>query len=120
MERLTHLVTEAVRHEQNARSRLLEQRRVSLMDHIARARGLLLNARVMPSEEALDLLSAVRMGVEMGLLGGTTVPRVNELSMLTQPGHLQIMSGRALEPEERDAVRANTLRERLKGVTLRE
>jgi protein-arginine kinase len=38
---------------------------------------------------------------------------VDELLLLTQPGHLQKLEGKALKPKERDRSRARLVREKL-------
>jgi protein arginine kinase len=115
---LTALVDEVAGHERNARARLLEDRREDVLDHVARAYGVLMNARVLPSSEAIELLCALRLGVELGLVRHMPAPRVHELLLLTQPGHLQKMTGSVLDPETRDVVRATLVRRRMRGALL--
>jgi protein arginine kinase len=61
----------------------------------------------------MHLLSHVRMGVNLGILNGITLETLNELFVVTQPGHLQEREGKALKQEERDIARASYIRERL-------
>jgi protein arginine kinase len=61
----------------------------------------------------MDLLSAVRLGVNLGLLGNVDISTVNELFILTQPAHLQRLEKRDLDPSERDATRAQFIRRQL-------
>lgn len=120
IERLIRFVEEVTLHEQNARARLMEGRRPYLLDHVGRAVGILKSARVLPSHEAVDLLSAVRLGVELELLGGLRVARINQIMLLTQPGHLQKIYGRILTPLERDEMRAKLVRSKLGDIDLLE
>lgn len=115
---LSAIVDEVAMHETNARGRLLEGKRMALHDHIGRALGMLLHARILTSQEAVDLLSALRLGIEMGIVKGLSVTGINEIMLLTQPGHLQKMIKRVVGPEERDMSRANMIRDRLKQVTV--
>ena len=69
---------------------------------------------MMTSEETMDLLSSVRLGVNLGLLEDITIPAVNELFIHTQPAHLQKMIGSTLDGEERNSARARYLRNRLR------
>lgn len=115
---LAALVNEVVEHERNARARLMEDRHNDVLDHVARAYGTLLHARVLPSGEAIELLCALRLGVELGLVRHMTASRVHELLLLTQPGHLQKMSGSVLDPETRDVVRATLVRRRVRSAAL--
>ena len=52
---------------------------------------------MMPSEETMDLLSSVRLGINLGLLEEITIPTVNELFIQTQPAHLQKLMGASLD-----------------------
>jgi protein arginine kinase len=115
---LMELVKEVTAHERNARARLAERRRSVLMDRIGRAYGTLAHARVLPSDEMVELLSMIRLGVEFGVLKGLAVSDVNELMLTTQPGHLQKAAGRVLSPAERDEMRATSVRTRMTGVEM--
>lgn len=115
---ITQICLEIVDHEKNARQRLAEKKELYLKDHIGRAYGILTNAHLLSTKEALDLLSDLRLGVDVGMLKTLDRGAVDELLMLTQPGHLQKLEGRVLKPKDRDRVRAKRVRERLlEGVT---
>jgi protein arginine kinase len=64
----------------------------------------------------MNLLSLMRLGVDMSLFPGTERALVDELFILTQPAHLQKQLSDKLSAEERDLIRADMLRERLKAV----
>ena len=59
------------------------------------------------------LLSSVRMGVNLGLIGDLAIPALNELFINTQPAHLQKRTGVELDTEDRNIERARYLRRRL-------
>lgn len=111
---LEQIVLEIVEHEKNARMRLFEQRENVIRDHAGRALGILTNAHVLTSKECLDLLSDLRLGVDMGIIGLQAPAVVNDLLILTQPGHLQKLEGRKLKAEDRDVARALLVREKLR------
>ncbi len=110
---IEQIALEMVEHEKNARTRLLEKREVVLKDHVGRARGILQNAHILTSKEALELLSALRLGVDLGILGGVDRRVVDELLLMTQPAHLQKTEGKKLKPKDRDRARADLVRKRL-------
>ena len=114
VDRLTDVVKEISGHERNARLRLVEQRRVYLMDYVGRAYGVLMNAQLLSSREMLDLLSSLRLGAEVGMVRDVSASTIMDLILLTQPGHMQIMLGRESSPEERDQVRAQMVRDKLR------
>jgi protein arginine kinase len=102
-----------VRYEQKARKTLLTKDRCQLEDRVWRAYGMLQHARTVSSEETMTLLSAVRLGVHLELIDRIPIGTINELFLLTQPAHLQLLNGAALQPSERDARRADYVRRRL-------
>jgi protein arginine kinase len=99
--------------ERGARENLLGRHRAELQGRIERALEMLRSTVSVSSEEALHLLSQVRLGVQMGLLKGVAMETLNELLLLTLPAHLQTMEGKVLESLQRDEVRAGYVRERL-------
>jgi len=111
---LEEIVRELVQHEKNARLRLLEDQNVLLRDHVGRAFGLLTHAHLLTSSEALNLLSALRLGYELDMIDQIDRCTINELLMLTQPAHLQKMAGHYMEAIERDQTRANLIRTKLR------
>jgi len=114
--RLDELVGAVIAHERHARLRLLETQPVRVRDRVARALALLTQARVMRSEEALDLLSALRLGVALGWLSGLTGDQLHGFVLGVQPAHLQQEAGAPLTPDERDERRADWLRRSLAAV----
>ena len=116
----SEIVAEVTEHEQNARTRLTETQHTNLVDWVARAYGILQNARILTSQEAADLLSALRLGVELGYVGGLGIPEINQIMLMSQPGHLQKSTGRILGPEERDTLRARLTRNKLQKAKLLE
>jgi protein arginine kinase len=110
---IEQIVLEIIEHEKNARARLLEKKDPIVKDHVGRAFGILSHAHILSSKEALDLLSGLRLGVDLGILKHTDRRTVDELLLLTQPGHLQKMEGKALKTKERDRSRARLVRDKL-------
>lgn len=111
--RLERIVLEIAGHEKNARLRLLERKAISLRDHVGRAYGILSQAQLLNSRETLDLLSALRLGIDLGLVADWSKAAIDELFILIQPGHLQKIGGKTIGAEKRDMERARLVRERL-------
>ena len=110
---LHEMLPRLLEYEERCRRELSSRGRVKLEDKVHRALAVLRSARTMPSEEAMQLLSSVRLGIVMEVLTGVDLARVNELFVLSQPAHLQKLEGRALEADERDQRRAAFIRSRL-------
>jgi len=69
----------------------------------------------MGSKEALNLLSMVKLGCDLGFYPEEKQHVVDELFMETQPAHLQKGSQKKLATEERDILRAGIIRGKLEG-----
>lgn len=124
------IIPEIAVYEKKARVKLMEKEPERLDDKIARAMALLKNAHLISSQEAMLLLSHLRLGINMyeqlGLKTpaieelckggdgcGVSISTINELFMLTLPAHLQINSGKTLDSNKRDVLRAKIIREAL-------
>ncbi|BCV20116.1 protein arginine kinase [Moorella sp. Hama-1] len=101
--------------EREARELLHRQSRWQLEDRIGRAYGVLTNARILSSQEALQLLSDVRLGTEMKILRGLDQRLLNQLLVRIQSAYLQFTAGKEMTPFERDVRRAAMVRELLAG-----
>ncbi len=113
--RLNRVICQIIEHEQNARQVLLQQRAETLLDQIGRAYGILCLAHFISSKEALNLLSFIKMGVDLGLFPGKWRLQIDELFIETQPAHLQKgLQVLKLGAEERDSLRAALIRAKLK------
>jgi protein arginine kinase len=116
VERLEKVLAQIIEHEENARATLLEKKAKMIHNHVGRAYGILANAHSISSKETMNLLSLLRLGVEVGSFPGADAALVDELFILTQPAHLQKQQSEKLSAEERDLLRADMLRDRLKPI----
>jgi protein arginine kinase len=117
VERLEKVLAQIIEHEENARATLLEKKPKMVYNHIGRAYGILANAHSISSKETMNLLSLMRLGVDVGLFPGVDRALVDELFIMTQPAHLQKQHSEKLSAEERDLLRADMVRERLLHVS---
>ena len=117
VERLEKVLSQIIEHEENARQTLLEKKKKVVFNHIGRAYGILANAHSISSKETMNLLSLLRLGIDLGSFPGTERALVDELFLTTQPAHLQKQISDKLSAEERDLIRADMVRERLKDVS---
>src|SRR5216684_2658835 len=117
VERLDKVLLQIIEHEENARQTLLEKKTKTVFNHIGRAYGILANAHSISSKETMNLLSLMRLGVDLGLFPEVDRSLVDELFILTQPAHLQKQHTEKLSAEERDLLRADMVRERLRPVS---
>jgi protein arginine kinase len=117
VERLDKVLLQIIEHEENARQTLLEKKTKTVFNHIGRAYGILANAHSISSKETMNLLSLMRLGVDLGLFPEVDRSLVDELFISTQPAHLQKQFSDKLSAEERDLLRSDMVRERLKNVS---
>lgn len=117
VERLEKVLAQIIEHEENARASLLEKKPKMVYNHIGRAYGILANAHSISSKETMNLLSLMRLGIDVALFPGVERSLVDELFILTQPAHLQKQHSEKLTAEERDLLRADMVRDRLKPVS---
>src|SRR5438128_4253764 len=117
VERLEKVLGQIIEHEENARGTLLEKKSKMVYNHIGRAYGILANAHSISSKETMNLLSLMRLGVDLGMFPAVDRSLADELFILTQPAHLQKQHAGKLSAEERDLLRADMVRERLRHVS---
>ncbi|MFA6079141.1 MAG: protein arginine kinase [Candidatus Omnitrophota bacterium] len=111
---IERIINQIIAREETMRKNILAKNKEALSDRVWRAYGTLKNAHIITSNESISLLSAIRLGVELGIVKNLDVRMINELIMMTQPAHLQKLEGKLLNSEERDVKRANLIRDRLK------
>ena len=116
VERLSKVLAQIIEHEENARQTLLEKKPKMVFNQIGRAYGILANAHSITSKETMNLLSFLRLGVDLGHFENVERWLADELFIITQPAHLQKQLAEKLGAEERDLLRADMLRDRLKNV----
>jgi len=114
--RIEGVAEHIVQAEMNAREKLLQESPIMLHDQVGRAYATLRFSHILNSKEALNLLSLLRLGADMDLVGNCDRGLVDLLLLEIQPAHLQLAARRELTPEERDTRRAEVARRRLKSV----
>lgn len=101
-----------VEYERVARRELLAKRRALLEDQVCRAWGLLSSARLLTTEEAMQMLSMARLGALSEILPAD-VKLMNALFLLVQPAHLQRAMSKEMDQEQRRVARATLVRAKL-------
>jgi len=113
-EDLGQVAGQLIGFEHDAQEVLMAEAAAQVEDKVWRAYGLLSHARVLSSQEFMNLLSAVRLGYSLGLIEEVSSSFLNQLMIVTQPFHLQAeAAGGELAPEERDIRRATLVRQRV-------
>lgn len=110
---VSEIVPVIIGYERKAREYLINESQDDLHDKVSRAIGTLQNAHQISSEETMQLLSKVRLGVNLDLIHDVQLSTVNKLFLRTQPAHLQVLAGKKLSTTDRNVERANYLRRHL-------
>ena len=107
-------VQEIIEHEREARKSLAMYAKDGLEDDVWRAYGTLRYARSISEQEAMRLLSKLRLGVELKLLHETDTHTCHALLTGSQPAFLKnLAENENLSKKEIDRCRAKYIRERL-------
>lgn len=114
LDNIERMTNQLISREDATRKMLLTKNKEGLFDRVSRAYGTLKSAHIINSNETVALLSAIRLGVDLGIIKNMDRRTVNELFILTQPAHLQKLEGKTLTSDERDVKRAEIVKERLK------
>jgi protein arginine kinase len=117
VEKMNKVLAQIIEHEENARTMLLEKKPKVVYNLIGRAYGTLANAHSISSKETMNLLSMMKLGMDLNLFPDVERGLVDELFVITQPAHLQKSHSEKLTAEERDLLRADMLRDRLRDVS---
>jgi protein arginine kinase len=101
-----------VHAERTARQTLIRERKAELEDQAWRAYGTLKFARLISANEAMSLLSRVRLGQLLGVLKNVDVPTVKALMVVVQPAVLETLLGPSRDSRP-DGRRAQFIRQTL-------
>ncbi len=115
VENMVGIISKVVEQERQARQYLLKNREDEIRDQVQRAYGLLSHAYRMNTEEALGLLSDLKLGIELDLIKEVEPSILSQLMVLIRPAMLQRIMGQELESGLRDVKRAELIRKKLSG-----
>lgn len=117
MTNLKVLVNQVINEEKSCRANIIKNSRYELENEMYRCLGILRYAVLLGLNEALNFLSYVRLGVEMGMIKDISKSTLNSLLVEIQPANIQQNSNTVLTNREINFKRAKIVREKLKNVT---
>jgi protein arginine kinase len=107
IQNLTAVTQQIIEKEEEIRKIIFNETPLQIKDRIFRAYGILKNAAILSSQEAFNLLSDIRLGIDLKLLDiGVSPEELNELMVASQPGFIQNKAGKIMGTLERDVARA--------------
>ena len=107
---LKSIVLQLVSQERTAAAEIIKN--PADEDKMFRALGILKNARLLTTDEFMELASLVRLGAARGLFE-IPIEKINELIVSMQPATVSVANENATNPSARDAIRAAAVREAL-------
>ena len=110
-DQLVRVVRRVIEREEESRRVLLRDAGYIIEDKLWRAYGTLRHARNLPADEAMNLLSGVRLAAGLNLFSGLSVYTLNKLLIFSQSAHLSHAEGRVLTDGEANLARARYVRQ---------
>jgi protein arginine kinase len=115
IEKITQIVVQIIQKEKATRELLIKNNRDGIEDELYRALGLLSYARSMSTDEAMKLISYVKLGREIGIVEGLQNKNLYDLMVNVQPNNLIANTNGELTVKERDMKRAEFIRRELQN-----
>jgi len=110
IKKIDEVANEIRNREQNTRNFLLENKKLEIEDKVYRALGILQNARMISSNEAMEQISIVKLGLDLKLIEDEKYKDLIKLMIDIKPGNIQNRSNKAMNRIERDIMRADIVR----------
>lgn len=103
------IVKKLIEQERNARE-YLKSKGIEFEDKVYRAYATLTYAKKMSYRECVELISIVRLGINMGIINEIDNKKLSEISVFTKPATLQKCLKRELNSDERDEERGKLIK----------
>jgi len=111
--------TKLIVEEKSERARIKNEDNRDIKDVISRAYGILLHSFQIEAIEALNALSLIKLGTELGWMSGLTMRQLNELSFKCRRAHLLREFNQKISQEEIPHKRAEFIHQSLKNLVLK-
>ena len=108
------LISGKVIEQERMARKYLAKKGLDLEDKLYRDFGVLSNARKMSEEEAVELLSNIKLGTDLGIINEINDLKVSKLILNTKPANLQLRVGKKLSRYEQEIERANVIKQIIK------
>ena len=106
---------EIMKKEVLARKVILQTNKSQVEDFVCRSLGILKNARLLSFEELFELISKVRFGVGLKIIN-LPIDLLDDILNYCSPYNISNLLGKNASEQDRNILRANLIREKLKGV----
>ncbi|NLY44612.1 MAG: protein arginine kinase [Tissierella sp.] len=109
--KLNKVVYQIIKRERKTREYLKEKKSTELENRVYRSYGILSYARIITSKEAMDHLSNIRLGWEVGIFSSDKIRNIFDLMIEVQPANIQRGLDKDMSEEDRDIERAKIIRD---------
>ena len=99
-----------IKNERQARKYLANEG-IELEDEIYRSFGIFTNCKKITEEETFELLSNIKLGVDLGILREVTDLQIQSLYLYTKPANMQKRLGETLGKIEQEVKRAEIIKQ---------
>ncbi|MFW6237833.1 MAG: ATP--guanido phosphotransferase, partial [Halanaerobiales bacterium] len=113
IDNLKSVMTQIIEEERKTRHKLMENKKDQVVDKIMRSYGILRYAHKISEREAMEHLSSVKLGIDMGIIDSLDTKIMSELMILIRHAHLQKIVQQELDANKRGIQRALLIRNRL-------
>ena len=107
------VIAEVERSERDARHRLLRDARLEVLDKVHRAYGIMKHAKTLSMTEYLNLASALRFGIDCGIVADVGLEDLSRSTFCVMPAHLQHAAKKTMNTTELSMARADYARKLL-------
>lgn len=115
---LRSFTTKMVLEENSVRKKISEEESPKIKDKVSRAFAILIHSYQIEVIEALNAISLLKLGIDLGWITGTTIVEVNKLFLHCRQAHLMLKCPETIKPEELPHKRAEYIHKFLKEVHL--
>ena len=112
IQKLKQIVAEVVQKERETAKSLYEKNKYVLEDKVMRSYGMLKNAVILSSKEAMSALSDIRLGINLGIIKDISEERIISIIYAIQPASL-IKENNIVSVSDRDIKRAEVVKSML-------
>ncbi len=113
IQQVQDVVRAVIGYEEKAREFLLEENRERLENGISECFRMIRNSAEMKPQPTLQCLSAIRLGINLGLVRDVPIEVVNQLMLQIQPAYLQWIYGGVESSLDENEFRAQYLKKHL-------
>ena len=108
------VIIKKLEEQERTARKMLTRDSVELEDMVLRSYGILTNCRKISYEEAKELLSNIKLGVDLGILDNLDDSKVQKLYLYTKPANLQKYLGAKYDKVEQEIKRAEVIKQIVK------